>query len=159
NDYVAHAPMEPHTALARFEGSKVTVWASTQNPFGLKEEVAKLLGTAETNVHVVTPFVGGGFGGKSRNNQAIEAGRCARLAGAPVQVAWAGKEELFYDSFRPAAVVKIRSAVGPDGRLALWDYLVFAAGERGAAHFYDIPNHRTVAPGAGHDAHPFAVGP
>src|SRR5262249_9816377 len=35
NDYVAHAPMEPHTALARIEGKNVTVWASTQNPFGL----------------------------------------------------------------------------------------------------------------------------
>src|SRR5262249_25274041 len=88
NDYVAHAPMEPHTALARFEGANVTVWASTQNPFGLREEVARLLGKPETNVRVITPFVGGGFGGKSRNFQALEAVRCAKLAGAPVQVAW-----------------------------------------------------------------------
>src|SRR5262249_38605468 len=155
------APMEPHGALARFDGTKVTVWASTQNPFGLQEEVAKLLATAEENVHVITPFVGGGFGGKSRNLQAIEAVRCAKLAGAPVQVAWSRKEEFFYDSFRPAAVVKVKSGVGADGRLALWDYQVFFAGDRGAAHFYTIPNHRTVSRGSGGqaDAHPFAVGP
>jgi isoquinoline 1-oxidoreductase len=163
NDYVAHAPMEPHTALARFEGPKVTVWASTQNPFGLKEEVARMLATAETNVHVVTPFVGGGFGGKSRNLQALEAVRCAKLAGAPVQVAWTRKEELFYDSFRPAAIVKVKSGVAADGLLALWDYQVFWAGERGAAQFYAVPNHRTRARGSGFQpeahAHPFAVGP
>jgi isoquinoline 1-oxidoreductase len=163
NDYVAHAPMEPHTALARFEGSKVTVWASTQNPFGLREEVARLLGAPETDVRVVTPFLGGGFGGKSRNQQAIEAVRCAKLAGAPVQVAWTRKEELFYDTFRPAAIVKVKSGVAADGRLTLWDYEVLWAGDRGAAQFYAIPNHRTLARGSGFDprtgAHPFAVGP
>jgi isoquinoline 1-oxidoreductase len=163
NDYVAHAPMEPHTALARFEGSKVTVWASTQNPFGLREEIASLLGAPEANVRVVTPFLGGGFGGKSRNQQALEAVRCAKLAGAPVQVAWTRKEEFFFDSFRPAAIVKVRSGVAADGRLALWDYQVFWAGDRGAAQFYAIPNHRTLARGSGFDpktgAHPFAVGP
>jgi len=160
NDYVAHAPMEPHTALARIEGKTVTVWASTQNPFGLQEEVANLLKTDEANVHVVTPFVGGGFGGKSRNLQALEAVRCAKLAGAPVQVAWTRKEEFFFDSFRPAAVVKVRSGIGADGRLALWDYTVFYAGDRGAEPLYAIPNHRAVARGGRQDgAHPFAVGP
>jgi len=53
NDYVAHAPMEPHTALARFEGPKVTVWASTQNPFGLQEEVARTFHIDEASVHVL----------------------------------------------------------------------------------------------------------
>ncbi len=160
NDYVAHAPMEPHTALARFEGPKVTVWASTQNPFGLQEEVARLLHADEDSVHIITPFVGGGFGGKSRNLQALEAVRCAKLAGAPVQVAWRRKEEFFNDSFRPAAVVKIRSGVGADGKLALWDYQVYAAGERGAAQFYAIPNHRTRShSGDPATLHPFAVGP
>jgi len=160
NDYVAHAPMEPHTALARFEGPNVTVWASTQNPFGLQEEVARTLHIDEASVHVITPFVGGGFGGKSRNLQALEAVRCAKLAGAPVQVAWTRDEEFFYDSFRPAAVVKIKSGVAKDGRLALWDYQVFWAGDRGAAQFYSVADHRTVSSdGRAAGAHPFAVGP
>jgi hypothetical protein len=41
NDYVAHSPMEPHTAVANVEGGKATVWASTQNPFTAKEEIVK----------------------------------------------------------------------------------------------------------------------
>ncbi|MBC6952041.1 isoquinoline 1-oxidoreductase, partial [candidate division KSB1 bacterium] len=69
NSYVAHAPMEPHTATAKFEGEKITVWASTQSPFGAKGEIARALSLPEENVRVITPYVGGGFGGKSRNQQ------------------------------------------------------------------------------------------
>ncbi|MHC4149242.1 MAG: molybdopterin cofactor-binding domain-containing protein, partial [Planctomycetota bacterium] len=85
--YVAHAPIEPHTAVAKFEGDKVTVWASTQTPFRLRDEIAEVLGVRSENVRVITPFVGGGFGGKGRNQQGIEAVRVAKLAGRPVQVA------------------------------------------------------------------------
>ncbi|MEK6572382.1 MAG: molybdopterin cofactor-binding domain-containing protein, partial [Bacteroidota bacterium] len=111
NDYVAHAPIEPHTAVVRIEGNKATVWASTQTPFSVREEVAEVLGFPPENVRVISPFVGGGFGGKTRNLQAAEAARLAKLSGKPVQVAWTRKEEFFYDSFRPAAVVKIKSGI------------------------------------------------
>ena len=77
---------------------------------------------------------------------------------------WSRQEEFFYDTFRPAAVVKIRFGMNAAHAVVLWDYLVYCAGDRGAAHFYDIPNHRTVtrggwggSPAAG--LHPFAVGP
>ena len=43
NSYVAHAAMEPHAAVAQIEGDKATVWASTQNPFTAKDEVARRL--------------------------------------------------------------------------------------------------------------------
>lgn len=155
--YVAHAPIETHTAVAKVEGDKATVWASTQTPFRLKDEVAEVLDIPEDNVRVIAPFVGGGFGGKSRNRQAIEATLLAKAAGKPVQVAWTRAEEFFYDSFRPAAVVKIRSGLDKSGKIVFWDYGVYFAGERGSEHFYDIPHHVTVAYG-GEDAHPFATG-
>ncbi|HUL22275.1 MAG TPA: molybdopterin cofactor-binding domain-containing protein, partial [Thermodesulfobacteriota bacterium] len=111
NYYVAHATIETHTALARVEKDRVTVWASTQRPFGAKEEVAQALKIPPGSVQVITPFVGGGFGGKSQNRQIVEAARLSKLAGRPVQVAWTREEEFFYDTFRPAAIVKIRSGV------------------------------------------------
>lgn len=161
--YKAHAPMEPHTAVVKIEGNKATVWASTQTPFPAKEEVAKELGFSPENVRVEPPFLGGGFGGKSRNVQIVEAARLAKLSGKPVQVAWTRKEEFFNDSFRPAAIVKIRSGITDKGVLNLWDYNVFFAGGRGADQFYSIPNHSTtVTPGGfmgGGEAHPFATGP
>jgi nicotinate dehydrogenase subunit B len=163
NSYVAHAPMEPHTALAKIEGNKATIWASTQTPFPLKDAAASQLGLPQQNVRVITPFVGGAFGGKSNIRQALEAVRLAKLTGRPVQVAWTRAEEFFYDTFRPAAVVKIKAGVTESGLISFWDYGVYFAGERGSQQFYNIPHHRTMAYGSGwtapEGAHPFATGP
>lgn len=162
NSYVSHAPIETHTALAAVEGRKITVWASTQTPFGVKDMVAEALGFSTENVRVIAPFVGGGFGGKAASAQAVEASRLAKLAGKPVMVIWSREEEFFYDTFRPAAVVKIRSGITSAGRMAFWDYHVYFAGKRGCEIFYDIPHHRQSVYGEWRiDAgiHPFDVGP
>ena len=163
NSYVAHAPVETHTALAKVEGDKATVWASTQGPFTVKDQVARALGLPGENVRVITPFVGGGFGGKTQGSQAVEAARLAKLAGKPVQVAWSRAEEFFYDSFRPAAVVKIKSGIADSGKIVFWDYGVYFAGSRGSQQFYSIPHHRTAAFGewgrGSPGAHPFSIGP
>jgi len=161
--YVAHAPMEPHAATAVMGDGKLTVWASTQTPFPLRDELAELTGLDAKSVRVITPYVGGGFGGKTAGGQAREAARLALLTGQPVQVAWTREEEFFYDTFDPACVVKIASAVDGDGRISLWDYDVYFAGDRAAEIFYDIPHTRMrvyggwMGPGAA--AHRFAVGP
>jgi isoquinoline 1-oxidoreductase len=163
NSYVAHSTMETHTALVEFNDGRANVWASTQAPFRLKDEIAQALGIPSENVHVVMPFVGGGFGGKTRNTQAVQAARLAKIAGKPVQVAWSRAEEFFYDTFRPAAVVKIKSGITNSGQIVLWDYEVLFAGERSSQQFYNIPHHRTVirgewGGGGGASAHPFSVG-
>jgi len=162
NSYVAHAPIEPHTATVHLQGNRAMVWPSSQTPFRAKEEAAQALGIRPENVRVISPFVGGGFGGKTRNLQVGEAARLARLTGRPVQAAWSRKEDFFYDSFRPAAVVKIRSGTAEHGNICFWDYHVYFAGDRGAVQFYRIPNHRTVSSGDGWrgtpGSHPFATG-
>lgn len=145
--YVAHSAMETHTALANMEGDKLTLWASTQNPFGLKEEMARTLDLPSQKVRVITPFVGGGFGGKTFNQQAVEAGRLARLTGKPVQVMWSRKEEFFYDTFRPAAIITIRSGVTDAGRVSFWKYDTYYAGTRGAEQLYTVAHHKETAYG------------
>jgi isoquinoline 1-oxidoreductase len=164
NSYVSHAPVEPHTALAKIEGDKATIWASTQTPFALKQAAASVLGFPPRNVRVITPFVGGGFGGKSNIQQALEAVRLAKLAGRPVQVGWTRAEEFFYDTFRPAAIVTIKAGITDSGLISFWDYGEYFAGNRGAAQFYNIPHHRTVTHDFGYGsaplrAHPFRTGP
>lgn len=57
--------------------------------------------------------------------------RLAKAAGKPVMLEWSRAEEFFYDAFRPAAVVKIRSGMDGTGRMMLWDYKVYFAGSRG----------------------------
>jgi len=162
NAYVAHAPIEPHTALASMEDGKLTVWASTQSPFGLKGQLVSELGLAENKVRVITPFVGGGFGGKGSSPQGLQAGRLAKIVGKPIQVAWTREDEFFWDTYRPAAIVKIRSGITKTGTPAFWDYRVFFAGARGSALHYDIPHHKTVAHSRGWNgppgSHPFRTG-
>jgi len=160
--YVAHATIETHTAVASFENGRMTVWASTQNPFGVKNSLVSELDLEAENVRVITPYVGGGFGGKSVNHQALEAARLAKITGKPVMVAWSREEEFFYDTFRPAAVVKIKSGIDASGRMTLWDYHVYFAGRRGAEHYYTIPHHRTLTFNSSwvgpEGSHPFATG-
>ncbi len=164
--YVAHAPMEPHTATAELRDGKLTVWASTQTPFPTRDRIAQAVGLDSKSVRVITPFVGGGFGGKSADRQAVEAARLAQAIGKPVQVAWTREEEFFYDRFDPAAVVEIATALDGKGKITLWDSTVYAAGDRGAVPIYDVPNLRvrssgrlSYGEGAGASLHPFAVGP
>jgi len=165
--YVAHALLEPHAALAEVGNGKATVWASTQTPFPTRDRVAKALGMDPKEVRVITPYLGGGFGGKSADQQAVDAARLAQISGKPVQVAWDRAEEFFYDAFDPACVVKIVSGLDRGGRVSLWDYRVYAAGERSANHLYQIPSLRIRSAGGtsygtaavADPVHPFAVGP
>jgi len=165
NAYVAHAPMEPHTSVAEVKDGRATVWAATQSPFGTQQQVARALGFRPEDVRVITPYVGGGFGGKSAGQQSVEAARLAQATGKPVMVAWTRAEEFFFDTYRPAAVVKIASGIDAAGAMRLWDYTVYAAGSRGSDVFYDVANRRVRAFGASGyggatpNLHPFATGP
>ena len=157
DNYFAHATIETHTALANIEGDKATVWVSTQGPFSIMGQIAEAIGFPSENVRVITPFVGGGFGGKSPGRQALEAAKLAKITKKPVQVAWTRAEEFFYDTYRPAAVIKIKSGTTKSGDITFFDYNVYYAGTRGAGLFYEIPNH-VVASYSGRSAHPFATG-
>lgn len=159
--YLAHAPIETHTALARFEGDKLTVWASTQSPFGLQDSLVREFGMPLEKVRVITPFVGGGFGGKSPHRQGVEAAKLARMTGRPVMVTWTRDEEFFYDTFHPASVVKVKSGIDSEGKIVLWDYHVYLAGTRGADTIYDVSNQRITSYSEDRDkypVHPFGTG-
>jgi isoquinoline 1-oxidoreductase len=158
--YIAHAPIETHSAVAEVASDETTVWVSTQRPFGVQQEVARAIGMPEEKVRVITPLVGGGFGGKSAGPQAVEAARLSKLAGAPVQVVWSREEEFFYDTFRPAAFVQISSGLDGANRITFWDFQVFFAGDRSSQMIYDVPHLRTVSTGSfgGGGPHPFGTG-
>jgi nicotinate dehydrogenase subunit B len=159
--YIAHAPTETHSALVQVLEKEATVWISTQRPFGIQGEIARATGLPAESVRIITPYVGGGFGGKSQGQQAVEAARLSKLAGVPVQVVWTRAEEFFYDTFRPAALVKIASGLNDAHQIVFWDYQVYFAGERSSQMFYAVPNFQTSSAGGfggGGDLHPFGTG-
>ena len=157
NHYLAHAAMEPYTVLAHVEGDMVTVWASTQAPFRVQDTVAETLNIPEENVQVITPFVGGGFGGKKSGRQISEAVRLSKITGRPVQLAWTREEEFFYDTFRPAAVVQMNSGLDADGHISFWECDILFTGSRSSEPIYDIPHFR-VRTRSRDSVHPFETG-
>ena len=165
NAYVAHAALEPHAALAQWKDGRMTVWAGTQAPFRVKAQVAEALRLPADKVRIITPHIGGAFGGKAAGPQAVEAARLALKAGAPVLVAWDRREEFFLDTFRPAAVVKLRSGLDRAGRIAFWDCQVSGTSDREAEIGYEFPAKRFASTGdsgdigtSGAGLHPFPTG-
>lgn len=159
--YLAHASIETHTALANLVNGRMTVWASTQSPFGLQDGIVNELGFTRENVHVITPFLGGGFGGKGSFQQGIEAARLAKLTGKPVMLAWTRDEEFFYDRFHPAGVIRVSSGIDKSGMIQMWDYHVYFSGTRGAEAIYDVPNVKITDNSEKNNVpvHPFYTGP
>lgn len=114
----SHACLEPHAAVARFDGEVLTVHVSTQAVFHLMELIAKRFKLAHDKVRVIADHVGGGFGSKaSLGMETIAAIELARAAKAPVRIAYDRHEELSVTGYRPAAEVKIALLPSAQGEL------------------------------------------
>jgi isoquinoline 1-oxidoreductase len=157
NHYVAHAPSEPYAVLAHVEDGKATLWASTQAPFRVRRTAAEALNIKEDQVHVITPFLGCGFGGKKSGRQITEAVKLSKISGHPVQLAWTRQEEFFYDTFRPAAVVQLKSGLDSKGLITSWACDILFTGSRSSEPIYNIPNFK-VKTSSDRNVHPFGTG-
>ncbi len=113
-----HACLEPHVAVARFDGGALTVDVSTQAVAELKTKIAKRFKFDPAKVRVVAEHVGGGFGSKATlGDETIIAVKLAQAANAPVRVAFDRHEELSVAGYRPATEVKIALLPNRDGAL------------------------------------------
>jgi isoquinoline 1-oxidoreductase len=140
--YIAHVPLEPRAALARWDDGRLTVWTATSTPFRARKELAAEFGLAEADVQVIVPDFGGGFGGKHGAAVALEAARLARAAGRPVKVAWSRAEEFTAGYLRPAAVIDVASSATREGRITAWSFTDIHAGQAGLATPYRIEHQR-----------------
>lgn len=143
--YIAHVPLETRSAVAQWEGDKLTVWTGTQRPFGTRSDLAQTFRLAEENVRVVSPDTGSGYGGKQTFETAIEAARIAKAAGKPVKLIWTREEELTWAYFRPAGVIDVRSGVNQDGLLTAWDFQNYNSGGSGIQALYAVDRASTQA--------------
>ena len=128
----SHACLEPHAAVARFDGDRLTVHVSTQAVFHLMELIAKRYKLGHDKVRVIADHVGGGFGSKAalgvETTTAIE---LAREAKAPVRIAYDRHEELSVTGYRPAAELKIALLPSEQGELKALSLTAYA--DTGAA--------------------------
>jgi 4-hydroxybenzoyl-CoA reductase subunit alpha len=122
---VTHAAMEPHSTLASFEldpqtgkPGRLTVWSSTQVPYYLQHKLSIVLEMPMSQIRVIKPLVGGGFGGKSEVIPLeIIAAVAARKAQAPVKITYTREEVFWAHRGRPRTIVDLKTGVKKDGRI------------------------------------------
>lgn len=139
-DYIAHAPLETRSAVAKWEGDKLTVWTGTQRPFGVQEELSSAFSMPKDKVRVIMPDTGSGYGGKHTGDAALEAARLARKAGRPVKVVWTREEEFTWAYFRPAGVIQIKAGADTDGKLTAWEFHNYNSGGSAIETQYEVAN-------------------
>ncbi|WP_165188944.1 aldehyde oxidoreductase molybdenum-binding subunit PaoC [Caulobacter soli] len=114
----AHAMMEPHASIAAWKGDKLTLWTSNQMIAWGAGDVAKTLGMKKEDVRLVSPFIGGGFGGKLFvRADAILAALGAKAAGRPVKVALQRPLMFNNTTHRPATIQRVRLGATKDGKI------------------------------------------
>ena len=115
----SHAMMEPHATTARWDGAKLTLWTSTQIVDRVKTDTALTLGIAPDNIHVISPYTGGGFGAKLFvRADAVLAALGAKAAGRAVKVALQRPLIANNTVHRPATVQRVRIGATREGRIA-----------------------------------------
>jgi nicotinate dehydrogenase subunit B len=141
--FIAHVPLEPRAAVAEWDGDKLTAWVGSQRPFGVREELAQAFRIPASQVRVIVPPFGSGYGGKHTGEVAIEAARLAKAAGKPVKLVWTRAEEFQWAYFRPAGVIEIASGMSSDGILDAWDLVNYHSGRSAIDGVYQIAHNRT----------------
>jgi 4-hydroxybenzoyl-CoA reductase subunit alpha len=122
---VTHAAMEPHSTLASFEldphtgkMGRLTVWSSTQVPYYLQHKLSLVLEMPMSQIRVIKPLVGGGFGGKSEVIPLeIIAAVAARRAQAPVKITYTREEVFWAHRGRPRTIIDLKTGVKNDGSI------------------------------------------
>jgi xanthine dehydrogenase YagR molybdenum-binding subunit len=128
----SHTCLEPHAAVARFDGGQLTVHISTQAVFHMKELIAKRYKLKLDQVRIIADHVGGGFGSKGGLGiETVAAIELARLSKAPVQVVFDRQEELSVTGYRPAAELQIALLPSASGGLKALSFKAYA--DTGAA--------------------------
>ena len=114
----SHAMMEPHASIAAWDGDALTVWTSSQMIDWWRSDLATALDMDKEKIHIMSPFIGGGFGAKLfLRSDAVLAALAARAARRPVKVALPRPFLMNNTTHRPATIQRIRIGAGQDGKI------------------------------------------
>ncbi|WOF43898.1 xanthine dehydrogenase family protein molybdopterin-binding subunit [Sphingopyxis indica] len=114
----SHAMMEPHATIAAWEGDRLTLWTANQMVAWSVGDMAKTLGIPKENIRLVSPYIGGGFGGKLFiRADALMAALGAKAAKRPVKIALPRPFIANNTTHRPATIQRIRLGATKDGKI------------------------------------------
>ncbi len=157
--HVQHVPIETHVAIAQVdETGKVTLWGSSQSPFAQRNLIAKALGISQSDVRVIAPYVGGGFGSKAGvSMEALAVAIATKVKGRPVKLRLTREEEFYTAFVRQGLVAHFKMGCDENGKLLAmenkfyWDagaYTEYGVNITRAAGYsssgpYEVPNVKT----------------
>jgi xanthine dehydrogenase YagR molybdenum-binding subunit len=114
----SHAAMEPHASIAQWNGDRLTLFGAYQMPSADRRELADALGIAVEKVRIVSPFIGGGFGGKlGITAEAVAAAIAAQRLGQPVKIVLSRQQVFDTTCRRSNTRQRLRLGAGADGVL------------------------------------------
>jgi len=118
--FQSHASLAPSCAVADVKESGTTVWSASQNPFGLRGNLAKVFGIPQEKIHVIYMDGSGSYGGNGSDDAAADALLLSRAAGQPVRVQWMREDEHGWDPKGPAQLLDVRGAIDANGNIVAW---------------------------------------
>jgi xanthine dehydrogenase YagR molybdenum-binding subunit len=137
---VTHVCLETHGCVCEWDGDKLTAWVSTQAAHGTAQGFAQGLQIPQTNVRVITQYMGGGFGSKfGPDTQGLICAKLAQQAKVPVKLMLDRKEEHLATGNRPSAIAHIKAGVTADGKLIAYDAQSWGTGGAGATSNFPLP--------------------
>jgi xanthine dehydrogenase YagR molybdenum-binding subunit len=115
----SHTMMEPHSTTAAWQGDKLTLWTSNQMINWAVRDMSETLGMPKENIHVMSPYVGGGFGSKLwvRSDAVMAALGSRAIGGRPVKLALARPQVMNNTTHRPATIQRLRIGAQKDGKI------------------------------------------
>ncbi len=157
--HIQHVPIEPHVAIAKVdESGDVTLWGSSQSPFAQRNLIAQSMGISQSDVRVIAPIVGGGFGSKAGvSMEALAVAIATKVKGRPVKLLLTREEEFFTAFVRQGLVAYFKMGCDEKGRLLAvenrfyWDagaYTEYGVNITRASGYsssgpYEVPNVKT----------------
>jgi xanthine dehydrogenase YagR molybdenum-binding subunit len=137
-----HSALETHGLVAEWDkaGGELTVWASTQGIFSVRDELAEYLDLAPAKIRVLTDYCGGGFGAKfGAGNYGVLAALLAKAAGAPVRVCLDRREEHLAVGNRPGSQQAVALGADGEGKLTAIEVKGWGSGGAGAGAGFGGP--------------------
>lgn len=153
----AHTPLETHVAIAETDpySDKIKIWSSAQSPFAIRQLLARALKIRESDIQVIVPYIGGGFGGKAGIHlEPVVTLLSKACKGRPVKLQSTREEEFNQLPLRAAMRGRVKTGVMKDGKITAikayydWDSGAYAdygvnvgkTAVYAGAGAYEVPN-------------------